>query len=316
MQERNNELSRREFTRTTLNGVAAMMTVNYAQNSAAKTGNRIHLGGPVFADYHSPEEWVNAVKALGYSAAYCPVDANADEKTVQAYAVAAEKSGIIIAEVGVWNNPLAADAEERRQALEKCRVQLYLAERIGARCCVNISGSRGRLWDGPDRLNLTRETFDMIVEITRSIIDAVNPKRTFFTLEPMPWAYPDSPDSYLELLKAIDRKQCAAHLDPVNMINSPRRYYDNAEFLRECFKKLGPHLKSIHAKDIILQTKLTVHLDEIVAGQGGLDYRTFLTEAAKLGNIPFMLEHLQTPAEYEQAAGYVRSVAGELGLEY
>ena len=99
----------------------------------------------------------------------------------------------------------------------------------------------------------------MIVETTRSIIDAVKPKRTYYTLETMPWAYPDSPDSYLALLQAIDRERFAVHLDPVNLICSPQRYYSSGRLIRECFEKLGPHIKSCHAKDILLQTKLTTH---------------------------------------------------------
>ena len=86
----------------------------------------------------------------------------------------------------------------------------------------------------------------------REIVDAVEPRRTFFTLEPMPWTLPDSPDSYLELMSAIDRRQFAVHLDPTNLINSPAKFYDNAGLLRECFAKLGPHIKCCHAKDITL----------------------------------------------------------------
>jgi hypothetical protein len=36
-------------------------------------------------------------------------------------------------------------------------------------------------------------------------IDAVKPRRTFYTLEAMPWIFSDTPDSYLELMRAIDR---------------------------------------------------------------------------------------------------------------
>ncbi|MHC4542678.1 MAG: sugar phosphate isomerase/epimerase, partial [Planctomycetota bacterium] len=82
---------------------------------------------------------------------------------------------------------------------------------------MNISGSRGERWDGPSPKNFTDETFDIIVATTRAIIDEVKPTRTYFTLETMPWAYPDSADSYVALLKAIDRKRFAVHLDPVNL---------------------------------------------------------------------------------------------------
>jgi sugar phosphate isomerase/epimerase len=256
------------------------------------------------------------VKNLGYSAAYCPVGAEAADDVVKAYAVAAEKAEIIIAEVGVWNNPISSDEKARQAALEKCREQLTLADRIAARCCVNISGSRGELWDGPSPQNLTDETFDMIVQTTRAIIDDVRPSRTYFTLETMPWAYPDSPDSYLDLLKAIDRKRFAVHLDPVNLVCSPQRYYGSGELIRECFAKLGPYIKSCHAKDILLQTKLTTHLDEIRPGLGGLDYATFLRELSKIPDTPLMLEHLKGAEEYRLAADYVRGVAKSIGLSF
>ena len=75
--------------------------------------------------------------------------------------------------------------------------------------------------------------------------------------------YPDSPDSYLELIKAIDRPAFAVHLDPVNIICSPQLFYSNGAFLRECFTKLGPYIKGCHAKDIALGETLTVHLTEV-----------------------------------------------------
>ncbi len=156
----------------------------------------------------------------------------------------------------------------------------------------------------------------MIVEVTRSIIDAVKPTRTYFTLEMMPWAYPDSPDSYVQLLKAIDRKQFAVHLDPVNIVCSPQRYYGSGPLIRECFEKLGPHIRSCHAKDIILHPQLTTHLDETRPGTGGLDYATFLKELNKLPGTPLMLEHLSKAEEYVQAAEYIRSVAKEVGLAF
>jgi sugar phosphate isomerase/epimerase len=122
--------------------------------------------------------------------------------------------------------------------------------------------------------------------------------------------HPDSPDSYLRLIQAIDRPAFAVHLDPVNMISSPQRYLDNAVFLRECFTKLGPYIKSIHAKDIFLHDTYTVHLEERRPGLGQLDYRTFLQEAAALENdVPLMVEHLPDENEYQLAVDYIRAVA-------
>ena len=275
----------------------------------------MRLGGPVFKAYSDPKTWVTSVQDAGYRAAYCPVSIDSDETIIQAYALAAQKADIVIAEVGAWSNPLSDDREIRQAALEYCKKSLYLADRIKACCCVNIAGSRGNQWDCPDSKNFISDTFDMIVEVVREIIDAVKPRRSFFTLETMPWIYPDSPDSYLRLIQAIDRKEFAVHLDPVNLVSSPRLYFNNKTLLKECFEKLGPYIKSCHAKDILLRDTLTVHLDEVRPGLGGLDYRTYLKELANLdGDIPLMIEHLSGEEEYRLAADYIRSVSSHDNL--
>lgn len=45
---------------------------------------------------------------------------------------------------------------------------------------------------------------------------------------------PYSADIYLDLIRAVDRKAFAVHLDPVNMITNPLLYYDNANLIKEC----------------------------------------------------------------------------------
>ena len=275
----------------------------------------MRLGAPVHVPSADPEAWVAALREAGYSAAFCPLSHDTDDEAeIRRYAHAAATADIVIAEVGAWSNPLSSDHAERSAAIDKCIAALALAEHVGARCCVNISGSRGRKWDGPDKKNLTPETFDMIVEVLRQIVDAVQPKRTFYTLETMPWAYPDSADSYLRLLQAIDRKAVAVHLDPVNLVCSPQRYFANGDLIRDCFAKLGPHIRSCHAKDILLHEKLTTHLDEVRPGLGNLDYATFLTELSKLDDqdTPLMIEHLPMD-QYPAAAEHIRTVASQAG---
>lgn len=311
----NQDLSRRNLIKGTLAGAAMTMAGSSIPSALAQLNRHpLRLGGPVHEPVKNPARWIQALKQLGYSAAYCPVGPDASDNTVNAYAEAATQANIIIAEVGAWSNPLSSDNQERQAALKKCRTSLSLADRIGACCCVNISGSRGPQWAGPSEKNLTPDTFDMIVETTRAIIDDVKPTRTFFTLEAMPWAYPDSAESYVKLLKAINRKQFAVHLDPTNLVCSPQRYYNNGQLIRDCFKQLGPHIKSCHAKDVLLDTKALTHLSEVRIGLGRLDYRVFLKELSQLKDIPLMLEHLPNAREYRLAAQEVRCVAQSIGL--
>ncbi len=275
----------------------------------------MRLGGPVFEDCSDPYAWVAALKNRGYTAAVCPLEDASDPDRVAAFRKAARDMDVVIAEVGAWSNPLSPNKVERQKALDLCRDRLALAEMIGARCCVNIAGSVGETWDGPCPADLTAETFDLIVQTVRGIIDQVQPSRTFYTLETMPWMYPDSPDSYLRLIEAVDREQFAVHLDVVNMVNCPTRYFRNAEFVRECFAKLGPHVKSCHAKDVRLEEGFPLHLKEVRPGLGELDYGALLSEVEKLGlDTPVLLEHLPSDEEYHLAAAYLYKVASELGM--
>jgi len=275
----------------------------------------MRLGGPILDSYSDPEAWAAAVTGLGYRATFCPVGLAADDAEIQAYAQAAQKAGIVIAEVGAWSNPLGPDEDTRQVAIAKCKQSLDLADKIGARCCVNVAGSRSVKWSGPYPDNLTEETFDMIVQVVREIIDEVQPGRTFYTLETMPWIYPDSLESYQRLIQTIDRPAFAVHFDPVNLICTPQRYFNNGALIRDCLQKLGPLLKSCHAKDIILSEKLTVHLDEVRPGLGHLDYPSFLRELNRLDpDLPVMLEHLPNQAEYQLAADHLRAIAQQEGI--
>jgi len=310
-------ISRRAFLKNTAAAAFAASAAN--QLFAAESESKIlRLGGPVFNNPKNPDEWVASLKALGYRAAYCPVGVKASDDVIKAYEQAAQKADITIAEVGAWgNNPISPDEKIRKESIANCQKQLALADRIGARCCVNVSGSRNpKNWAGQHPDNLKDETFDAIVESVRAIIDEVKPTRTFYTLETGMWWYPISADSYLGLIKAIDRKQFAVHLDPTNLIYSPPLYYNNSKLITECFEKLGPMIKSCHAKDVKLGEGALAHLDEIRPGLGGLDYKTFLKELSRFPDVPLMIEHLKDAEEYKQAADHIRGVAKEVGVSF
>lgn len=275
----------------------------------------MRLGGLIFGSFAHPEQWAKAALNAGYRAVYFPVDYTAGQKAIDGYVQAAKAADLVIAEVGAWNNTLDSDRAKRESNINRCIRQLELADYIGARCCVNIAGSYATQWDGPHPDNLTQKAFEEIVATTQRIIDAVNPRHAAYSLEPMPFIYPDTADSYVQLIRAIDRRGFAAHLDPVNIISSPQKYFSSGDVIREWFDKLGPHIRSCHAKDILLSGRLTVHLDECRPGTGGLDYAAFLACLKSLDkDTPLMLEHMTEPEDYVQAAAYIREVAAGLGI--
>jgi len=181
----------RDFNKLFLTTAVGMTFIPGISQSKTVNTTRIRFGGPVFDTFDSPEELIRILQQLGYTAAYCPVEIGEKSVTVNAYKTAAKKANIIVSEVGVWSNPIDPDEKKAQEAINKCIASLELAEEIAANCCVNVSGSRNpEKWAGPHEQNLTPDTFDLIVETTRKIIDAVKPKQTFYSLEIMPWVIP------------------------------------------------------------------------------------------------------------------------------
>ncbi len=277
----------------------------------------MRLGGPVNHTAGDPDSWVAALRAKGYGGAVFSLRHDAHPALVRDYATAAHDARIVIGEVGAWSNPISLDDEQRRTAIALCQAQLAMAEVIGARCCVNIAGSRAATWDGPDPDNLSDDTFALIVDTTREIIDAVTPTRTSYTLEMMPWIFPDSVESYVRLIDAIDREGFAVHLDPVNIVNSPERYFRTGDLIRECFRLLGPYIRSGHAKDVSMLPGYPVHIQEGRPGTGVLDYGAYLRELAALDpDTTLIMEHLEGQGEYDLAATYIRGIAAREGVEF
>jgi len=289
-----------------------------AATLAASSSKPIRLGGPIFLKSDDPRELAREHRRLGYGAAYCPEAKVEDTARVREIEKAFAAENVVIAEVGAWVNMLDPDAEKRAKNLHYVIERLALAEAVGARCCPDIAGSYNpKVWYGPNPRNLSQEFFDSTVENCRRVIDEVKPKRTKFTIEMMGWSLPDGPDSYLKLLRAVDRSGFAVHMDVCNGINSPEKFYRSGEFISECFRKLGPWIASCHAKDLAWIPEMNVHFVEVIPGRGEVDYRAYLTELAKLPvDAPLMLEHLKTAEEYDEGKRYIMKVAAEVGLSF
>ena len=270
----------------------------------------MYLGISSSLEHSSPQDWAQKHKALGLQTVNFPVNCDDGEETFMAYKKAADEAELTIAEVGVWRNTLAADPEERQHWIDYAIRQLRMADAIGAVCCVNVVGTPyGPRWDGGYRENFSTELWDMAVSMIRQIIDTARPHHTKFCIESMPWMIPSGPDEYLRLIEAVDRTEFGTHLDVVNMITSPKRYFFNDEFLDECFEKLHGTIVSCHLKDIRLKPEYTFQLEECACGQGTLDLQRYIRLATTENPcMPMIIEHLTTDAEYISSVQYVQAL--------
>ena len=255
----------------------------------------MRLGGPVCCEH--PAEWENRLVQSGFRAITAPFTCDTPREETERLLRIIEKHDTVIAEVGVWRNPF--DPAEGSANLDYAVRQLQLAEDLSVPCCVNIAGTESPFgWDAADPGNFSDSMYRRLVASIREIIDRVNPKKTFYCLEPMPWMIPDSPEVYLQLMRDVDREQFAVHMDFVNMINCPRRFLDAEGFIEECFSKLGPYIKSTHLKDSRMDPmQLTTVLHECSPGEGSLDFVRVLRIIDRYlpADAPVLLEHTGAP---------------------
>lgn len=271
----------------------------------------MRLGGYFDEKFASPEDWVAILQSQGYTAAYAPYrippgGSFPGDGDLLAYRKAAQEADIVIAEVGAWGrNYVAEDEAERHRAVEESIRLLEMAEKLGARCLVNSAG-----WRRNPAENFSDATFRLIVETVQTILDAVKPAQASLTLELVPDIFPYSCDSYLDLLRAVNRPGFAVHFDLANLAATPYLCYHSAELIQECVEKLGPWIKSCHAKDVVVTKGMVVHIDETRPGLGCLDYAALIRALDRLdADMPLMMEHLPSNQEYQLAAEYIRSCA-------
>ena len=277
----------------------------------------MRFGAQIFESYQTPEEWLAIVRKKGLRAVYDPVLHPEDPGEVDAYRQLCEENDLVIAEVGAWGYSLVhRDPAKREEAFQHAVRQFRLADRLGARTCVNVSGCPvGGRWDGIARENFSAETFRDVVETIRRLIDTVEPQRTTFSLEPMPWMIPDSADSYQQLVWEIDRPAFAVHYDPCNLVATHRDYAENGKQMLDFIRRLGPLIQAVHLKDVLLEDRFNTVILEKQAGQGELDYPALLTALDRLDpDLPVMTEHMELESDSLRAEAYIRAQADRLGI--
>ena len=259
--------------------------------------------------HSSPEEWAAILAEKGYAAASFPVNYKTPVHIIDAYVKAAKERDIMIAEVGVWNNPHNPDAALAAQAREDCLEQLRLAEYIQAACCVNISGAAGENWDGCYAGNFTKEIYDANVRFVQELCDKVKPQHTCYSLEPMPWMVPDSPEQYLQFMKDVYRPGCGVHMDAINFVKDSYTYTHKEEMIDRCFDLLGPYIRSCHIKDCLLDPGNTVAIREVPIGEGTFALAHYMKRIEMLGrDIPVLVEHLPDMEAYDKGLAACREI--------
>jgi sugar phosphate isomerase/epimerase len=227
------------------------------------------------------------------------------------------RAGVTIAEICLPNNLCTDDLDERERIAERVVTAMQFADEVG--CAVTVACSGGynpRFWIGADARNFGEQGYQAIVAVCRSIAERAERRgvRAVLCIEPVIVNVICSVERLARLVDEVHSPHIQAHMDAANLM-SLDNIYDNGRHIAAWFAALGGRIRSVHAKDSILEDRLTLHIDERMPGQGQLDFAAYLHAVDRLpAETPFVVEHLATGAEIAQAVGYIRTLAQREGV--
>ena len=93
----------------------------------------------------------------------------------------------------------------------------------------------------------------------------------------------ESAEVTAEILDEVNSRWVTSDYDSANWITL-KEAYDTTPAINKHFDVLGQHIVSCHAKDIWVEDKLAVHLQDGCPGKGNLDFRTVLRRMEALSS--------------------------------
>ena len=175
---------------------------------------------------------------------------------------------------------------------------------------------RGHWYVHPD--NHLPATFDRLVDSLRQAAAVANAEGMLLAIEGHVLSILDTPRKVRDLLDAVGSPALKFNIDPVNFYRTIYDVFDSRPVLNELFDLLGRDIVAAHFKDMALQDRLVLHIDEVVIGQGALDYGLFLTRLqAECPRAYGLIEHLPDEKIPSARAGLMAAAEkAEIAFEF
>lgn len=214
------------------------------------------------------------------------------------------QAGITIHSLGVYTNLIHPDPAERKANLAYFGSMLSVGDHMGVNTFITEAGHfhDPKAPEPAIPLHFQEEVWKQMVATGRELAKMASGYQARILLEPFYRGFLASAKRLRLFLEEINSPHVRALLDPANLIE--------INDLEEMFTQLSPWIDCIHAKDRKL------HVDRgVAAGKGDLDYKKFVTLAAKhTPKVPLILEYVG-PKDYQDALAHLRGAMKEAGVK-
>lgn len=215
---------------------------------------------------------------------------------------------------GFWQNLVTPDETARRESVRTLQAALRLAGWLGARSIDTGPGSMNP--DGPwfpHPYNWTAEARRQLVRSLKEAAPAAQDAGVYLGLEGHQLVTLESAQVTREILDEVGSPWVKSDYDSANWVTREAIYQSTAT-IQAHFAVLSPQIVSCHAKDIWIENRLALHLQDGCPGRGLVDFHTlFRCMEALSPDYPVIVEGASTD-EMPLAGEFCHRVAGELGI--
>jgi sugar phosphate isomerase/epimerase len=260
------------------------------------------------------------VRELGFSGIFTRFRQNDPHTTTQAQAtrlrsLLADEGIRLYQATGYWQNMVTPDEGVRAESVRTVRAALRLAGWMGARGIDTGPGSMNPAgpWF-PHLDNWTPSAQRQLVKTLRESLSAAEEAGVYLSLESHQLVTLKDAETALEVLDEVDSPWVRCDYDSANWITLDT-VFDTGRALNHHFDLLGKHIVSCHAKDIWVENKLALHLQDGCPGKGLMDFKTLFRRMEALNpDYPVIAEGNST-AELPAVSALFHATARDLGIK-
>ena len=227
-----------------------------------------------------------------------------------------DSAGLEVAQANGWYEVLVnPDDALRAQGILGLQALVRIGRLLDAKTVYVRPGSlnpHGAWYPHPE--NYAPRTFERLVDSLRQAAQTAQAEAMVLGLEGHVLSLLDTPQRMRDVIEAVDSPALRFNTDPVNFIGTVEDAYDPSRVLNELVTLLGKYTVAAHLKDMAVQDKLVLHIDEVVIGEGTMNYGLLLRQLEQIDPEMYgIIEHLPDEKIPQARAGLMRA-ADKVGV--
>ncbi len=282
---------------------------------------RFGISGAFLPDdmHEMTPEMCRRVRAMGFSGIFTRFRKNDPHTTPRASAEDFRKlladEGLRLFQVtGYWQNLVTSDESARKESARTVQAALQLAAWMGARGIDTGPGSMspdGPWFPHPD--NWTATARKQLVKTLKECAPAAEDVGVYLSLEGHQLVTLESADVTAQVLDEVNSPWVRSDYDSANWITR-ETVFNTTAALQHDFDVLGRYIVSSHAKDIWIENRLALHLQDGCPGKGNMDFHALFQHMESLSpDYPVIVEGATTE-EMPEIGRLFHQIAHELNI--